>query len=46
MNLDTETGISIMKITEKLDSGPISNIYKIKLDQKLNALEVSENFHS
>ena len=42
MNLDTETGISIMKITEKLDSGPISNIYKIKLDQKLNALEVSE----
>ena len=31
-----------MKITEKLDSGPISNIYKIKLDQKLNALEVSE----
>ena len=42
MNLDTETGISIMKITDKLDSGPISNIYKIKLDQKLNALEVSE----
>ena len=42
MNLDTETGISIMKITEKLDSGPISNIYKIKIDQKLNALEVSE----
>ena len=42
MTLDTETGISIMKITEKLDSGPISNIYKIKLDQKLNALEVSE----
>ena len=42
MNLDNETGISIMKITEKLDSGPISNIYKIKLDQKLNALEVSE----
>ncbi len=42
MNLDEETGISIMKINEKLDSGPISNIYKIKLDQKLNALEVSE----
>ena len=31
MNLDTETGISIMKINEELDSGPISNIYKIKL---------------
>ena len=42
MNLDSETGISIMKITEELDSGPISNIYKIKLDQKLNTLEVSE----
>ncbi len=42
MNLDEETGISIMKINEELDSGPLSNIYKIKLDQKLNAMEVSE----
>jgi len=42
MNLDTETGISIMKINEELDSGPISNIYKIKLDQNLNSKEVSE----
>ena len=42
MNLDTETGISIMKINEELDSGPVSNIYKIKLDQSLNATEVSE----
>ncbi|MDC3114615.1 methionyl-tRNA formyltransferase, partial [Candidatus Pelagibacter sp.] len=42
MNLDTETGISIMRINEKLDSGPISNIYKIKLDQNQNAKEVSE----
>ena len=42
MNLDEETGISIMKINEELDSGPISKIYKIKLDQKLNASEVSE----
>ena len=42
MNLDEETGISIMKINEQLDSGPISKIYKIKLDQKLNAVEVSE----
>ena len=42
MNLDTETGISIMKINEELDSGPVSNIYKIKLDQSLNAKEVSE----
>ena len=42
MNLDTETGISIMKINEELDSGPISNIYKMKLDQNINAQEVSE----
>ena len=32
MNSDSETGISIMKINDKLDSGPVSNIYKIKLD--------------
>ena len=42
MNLDKETGISIMKMNEKLDSGPVSNIYKIKLDQSLNAQEISE----
>ena len=42
MNLDTETGISIMKINEELDSGPISNIYKIKIDQNLNAQDVTE----
>tara|TARA_B100000575_G_C23123122_1_gene650237 strand:- start:1525 stop:2457 length:933 start_codon:yes stop_codon:yes gene_type:complete len=42
MNLDTETGISIMKINEELDSGPVSRIYKIKLDISLNAMEVSE----
>ena len=42
MNLDPETGISVMKINEELDSGPVSNIYKINLDQNLNAQEVSE----
>ncbi len=42
MNLDSETGISIMKINETLDSGPVSNIYKIKLDQNQNAQEVSD----
>jgi methionyl-tRNA formyltransferase len=42
MNLDKETGISIMKINEELDSGPISKIYKILLDQKHNATEISE----
>jgi len=42
MNLDSETGISIMKIAEELDSGPISNVYKIKLNQNDNAEKVSE----
>ena len=42
MNLDEEVGISIMKIVEELDSGPISNIYKIKLDHDENAQEISE----
>ena len=31
MNQDKETGISIMKIVEKLDSGPVSKVYKIKI---------------
>ena len=42
MNLDSETGISIMKIVEELDSGPVSNIYKIKLNRNQNAQEISE----
>ena len=42
MNLDSEIGISIMKIVEKLDSGPVCNIYKIKLNQNDNAEEISE----
>ena len=42
MNLDNETGISIMKISEELDSGPLCNIYKIKLDKNDNAEEISE----
>ena len=42
MNLDKETGISVMKLVETLDSGPVSNIYKIKLDQNKSAEEISE----
>ena len=42
MNLDEEIGISIMKIVEELDSGPVSNIYKFKLDKNSNAQEISE----
>ena len=42
MNLDSEVGISIMKIVEKLDSGPVSKIYKIKLNQTDNAQDITE----
>ena len=42
MNLDKETGISIMKIREQLDSGPVCNIYKVKLDINENTQEISE----
>ena len=42
MNLDAETGISIMKMNEELDSGPVSNIYKIKIGQNQNAEEITE----
>ena len=46
MNLDHETGISIMKIEESLDSGPVSNIYKIKVDPNHNYQEISEKLSS
>ena len=41
MNLDDETGISIMRIVEELDSGPICNFYKIKINDN-NAQEISD----
>ena len=42
MNLEKETGISIMKIEEKLDSGPVCNSYKIKITDQDNAETISE----
>ena len=42
MNLETETGISIMKIGEKLDTGPVCNSYKIKITNKDTTESVSE----
>ena len=42
MNLDKETGISIMKIVEKLDTGPVCNTYRIKLNQNDNFKDISE----
>ena len=46
MNLDQETGISIMRIAEKLDTGPVCYNYKIQLNENLNALEISEKLSS
>ena len=41
MNLDKETGISMMKINEELDSGAVSNQYKLEIGDE-NAEEISE----
>ena len=42
MNLDKETGVSIMKIVEKLDTGPVCSTYKIDLENNLNAQDIGE----
>ena len=42
MNLDRETGISIMKIKETLDSGPICNVYKLAISQNDNNEIISD----
>ena len=42
MNRDKETGISFMKIAEKLDSGPISNTYSLNILENENAQSLSE----
>ena len=46
MNLDKETGISIMKIGEELDAGPVCNIYKINIENNLNAEDINEKLSS
>ena len=46
MNLDKETGISIMKIEEQLDTGPVCNSYKINIENNLNVKDVSEKLSS
>ena len=46
INLDKETGLSIMEIAEELDAGPICNTYKINIEGNLNAVEVSERLSS
>ena len=42
MNLDKETGVSLMKIAEKLDTGPVCKSYKIEITDMDNAEIVSE----
>ena len=42
MNLDKQTGISIMKIGEKLDTGPVCNSYKLDITDNDNAEIISE----
>jgi len=42
MNLEKETGFSIMKIGETLDTGPICNLYKIEITDKDNAETISQ----
>ena len=42
INKDKETGISVMKINEKLDEGDISHIFKIKIEENENAESLSE----
>ena len=42
MNLDEEIGLSIMKMAEQLDAGPVCNTYKINIEGNLNAVEISD----
>ena len=42
MNLDKEVGVSVMKIAEELDTGPVCNVYKIDLENNLNARDVAD----
>ena len=42
MNLDKETGVSVMRIAEELDTGPVCNTYKIDLENNLNASDIAD----
>jgi len=42
MNLDSETGISIMKIVEELDAGPVMHQDKIKISENVDGLTLSK----
>ena len=42
MNLDDQTGISIMKIVEELDSGPVMHQEKIKINENIDTETLSK----
>ena len=42
MNLDKETGVSIMKIVEKLDAGPVIQQDKINLNENIDTSILSK----
>ena len=42
MNLDKETGVSIMRINENLDEGPVCKQYSLKISEEMNSEELSE----
>jgi methionyl-tRNA formyltransferase len=42
MNLDNQTGISIMKIVEELDAGPVMHQDKIQINEKIDTLTLSK----
>jgi methionyl-tRNA formyltransferase len=42
MNLEKETGISIMRIGEKLDTGPVCNSYKVSIMNDDNSQTIAE----
>jgi methionyl-tRNA formyltransferase len=42
INLDKETGISIMRIEERLDTGPVCNNYRVEIKDNDNAEIISD----
>ena len=42
MNLEKETGISIMRIREKLDTGPVCSSYKVNIETNDNSETIAE----
>ena len=42
INLEKETGVSIMRIEEKLDTGPVCNSYKIEITSNDNSETIAE----